>query len=113
MGLKAALEAMGRRHQPMDRGCGLPGFPALTLTSFQPLLHGASSPALVCEGFPGGSDSKGSVRSAGDPGSITGLGRYPGEEKGNPLQYSCLGNPVDRGAWRAAIHGVPKSDTTE
>ena len=114
MGLKAALEAMGRRHQPQWTGtAGLPGFPGLTLTSFQPLLHGAFSPALVYEGFPGGSDSKGSVCSAGDPGSITGLGRYPGEEKGNPRQYSCLGNPMDRGAWRATVHGVPTSDTTE
>ena len=114
MGLRVALEAIGRRPWPQWRGAaGLPGFPALTLTSFQPLLHGALSPALVYEGFPGGSDSKESVCSAGDPGSITGLGRCLGEEKGNPLQYSCLANPTDRGAWRATIHGVPKSNTTE
>ena len=47
---------------------------------------------------PGGSDSKESACNAGDPGSIPGLGRSPGEENGNPLQYSCLENPVDRGA---------------
>ena len=44
---------------------------------------------------------------AGDMGSIPGLGRFPGEGNGNPLQYSCLGNPVDRGAWWATVHGVP------
>ena len=49
--------------------------------------------------FPGGSDGKASVYNAGDPGSIPGLGRYPGEGNGNPLQYSCLENPMDRGTW--------------
>ena len=44
-----------------------------------------------------------------DAGSIAGLGRSPGGGNGNPLQYSCLGNPTDRGAWRSAVHGVPKS----
>ena len=58
-------------------------------------------------GFPGGSDSKESC-SAGDPGSIPGSRRSPGEGNGNPLQYSCLGNPMDRGPWRAAVHGVAK-----
>ena len=49
--------------------------------------------------FPGGSDSKVSAYNAGDPGSIPGLGRSPGEGNDNPLQYSFLENPVDRGAW--------------
>ena len=49
--------------------------------------------------FPGGSDSKVSVYNAGDPGSIPGLGRSPGEGNGNPLQDYCLENPMDRGAW--------------
>ena len=49
--------------------------------------------------FPGGSDSKASVYNAGDPGSIPGLGRSPGEGNGNPLQYSCRENSMDRGAW--------------
>ena len=63
--------------------------------------------------FPGGSDGKASAYNAGDPGSIPGSGRSPGEGNGNPLQYSCLGNPMDRGAWWAIVHGVTKeSDMT-
>ena len=61
--------------------------------------------------FPGGSDGKESVRNAGDPGSIPGSGRSPVEGNGNPLQYCCLGNPKDRGAWWATVHGVSKSWT--
>ena len=67
-------------------------------------------------GFPAGSVVKNPPASAGDAGdtaSIPGLGRSPGAGNGNPLQYSCLGNPKDRGAWRAPIHGVAESDTTE
>ena len=63
--------------------------------------------------FPSGSDSKASAYSAGDPGSIPGLGRSTGEGNGHPLQYSCLGNPKDGGAWWATVHGVAESDTTE
>ena len=48
---------------------------------------------------------------SGDAGSIPGLGRSPGEGNGNPLQYSCLENPVNRGAWQATVHGVIKSQT--
>ena len=48
---------------------------------------------------------------AGDPGSTLGLGRSPGEGNGKPLQYSCLENPMDEGAWWAAVHGVAKSWT--
>ena len=54
---------------------------------------------------------KESARSVGDSGLIPGLGRSPGEVNGNPLQYSCLENPVNRGAWWAAVHGVAKSQT--
>ena len=61
--------------------------------------------------FPGGSDGKASVYNAGDPGSSPGLGRSPGEGNGNPLQYYCLENPMDRGAWQAAVYGVAKSRT--
>ena len=62
-------------------------------------------------GFPVGSDSKVSACSAGDLGSIPGSGRSPGEANGNPLQCSCLGNPMDRGAWQATVHGVTQSWT--
>ena len=58
--------------------------------------------------FPSGSDGKASVYNAGDLGSIPGSGRSAGEGNGNPLQYYCLGNPMDRGAWRAIVHGVTK-----
>ena len=60
-------------------------------------------------GFPGGSDGKESACSVGDLGSIPGLGRSPGEGNGNPLQYPCLENLIDRGAWWAAVFGVAKS----
>ena len=60
-------------------------------------------------GFPGGSDGKESACSAGDLGSIPGSGESPGEGNGNPLQYSCLENSVDRGAWPAMVYGVAKS----
>ena len=63
------------------------------------------------EGFPGGSEVKASAYNAGDLGSIPGLGRSPGEGNGNPFQYSCLENPMDGGAWWAAVHGVTKSQT--
>ena len=59
--------------------------------------------------FPGGSDGKVSACNARDPGSIPGSERSPGEGNGNPLQYSCLGIPMDREAWQATVHGVAKS----
>ena len=61
--------------------------------------------------FPGGSEVKASASNVGDPDSIPGWGRSPGEENGYPLQYSCLENPMDRGAWRAIVHRVAKSRT--
>ena len=60
-------------------------------------------------GFPGGSDGKKSARSAGDPDSIPGSGKSPGEGNGKPFQYSCLENPLDRGAWQATVHGVARA----
>ena len=63
--------------------------------------------------FSGGSVVKNPPANAGDTGSIFGSGRSPGEGHGNPLQYSCLENPTDRGVWQATVHGVTESDTTE
>ena len=65
----------------------------------------------VWRDFPGGSNSKESTCNAGDPDLIPGSGRSPGEGHGNPLQYSCLENPKDRGAQWAKFHGVTKSQT--
>ena len=66
---------------------------------------------MFASGFPGGSDGKESACNAGVLALIPGLGRFPGGGNGYPLQYSCLESPMDRGAWRAAIHGVTKSCT--
>ena len=65
----------------------------------------ASLAALVVKHLPA---SAGDIR---DVGSIPGLGRSPGGGRGNPLQYSCLENPMDRGAWQASVHGVTQSQT--
>ena len=64
-------------------------------------------------GFPGGSVITNPPANAGDMGSIPGSGRSPKERNGNPLQYFCLGNPMDRGAWWATVHRVAQSDMIE
>ena len=69
--------------------------------------------SLDVSGFPGGSDSKESACSVGDPGSIPGSGRFSGEVNGNPLQYSCLENPMDRGAWVTVVYRVTALGVTE
>ena len=66
---------------------------------------------ILAVGFPGGSEVKVSAWNAGDTGLIPGSGRSPRERNGNPLQPSCLENPMDRGAWRATVHGAVKSQT--
>ena len=63
-------------------------------------------------GFTGGSDGKESACNTGDPGSIPGAGRFPGERHGKPLQYSHLENSMDRGGWQATVHGSAESDMT-
>ena len=70
-----------------------------------------STPLNFYYGFVGGAGGTESACSAGDPGSIPGLGKSPGEGNDNPLQYPCLENPMDRGAWWATVHGVTKSQT--
>ena len=66
---------------------------------------------LLKVGFPGGSTGKEYTCSAGDAHSISAWGRSPGEGNVHPLQCSCLGNPMDRGAWQATVHGVAESGT--
>ena len=68
---------------------------------------------LQTVGFPGGPEVKESACNVEDLGSIPGSGKSPGEGNGNPLQYSCLENPMDRGAWWATVHRVTESDRTE
>ena len=69
-------------------------------------LVGVKNLSSTTKEFPCSSaGKKKSACNAGDPGSIPGLGRSPGEGNGNPLQYSCLENPMDRGAWQATVHG--------
>ena len=68
-------------------------------------------PIIMEYGFPGGSEVKNQPLDVGDVGSIPESGRSPGEENGNPLQYSCLENSMDRGAWWAIVHEISKSQT--
>ena len=68
---------------------------------------------FILEGFPGASVVKNLLANVGNMGFLLGSERSPGEGNGNPLQYSCLENPLDRGVWWAAVHGVSESDMTE
>ena len=87
----------------------------ISYTAFNKMLqcyiYGACIGIMFIYCFPGGLEGKASACNVGDPGSIPGLGRPPGEGNGNPLLYSCLENPVDGGAWWATVHGVTKSQT--
>ena len=75
-------------------------------------FHSSSQQVKIqLRGVPGDSVMKNPPASAGDKGLIFRLGRYSGEGNGNPLWYSCLGNPRDRGAWWATVHGVTKNQT--
>ena len=98
----------GKLHRPLPIAPPEPSQFMRKLSSMK-LVLGAKK--LGTDAFPGGSDSKESARNAGDLDSIPGSGRSPGEENGYPLQYSCLENYMDRGAWWATIHGVEKSWT--
>ena len=94
---------------------GFLSFQVSSVSNFRPETRGQrwsiSQVRSLNQNFSGGSDSKVSVYNVGDPGSIPGQGRSPGEGNGNPLQYYCLENPMDRGAWRATVHGVAKKWT--
>ena len=91
-------------------------FQILFFISLKLLLSLAGDKSLLCllscsSFLPGGSDSKASAYNAGEPASIAGSGRSPDEENGNPLQYPCLGNPMDGGAWWTTVRGVTKNQT--
>ena len=114
-----------------DGGCGIneqfwssPGHPLQSSRRFSSrtllgpdLIHEKSESSMMGAwhwnnvGFPGGTVVKNLPANAGGTGLIPGLGRSPGGANGNPLQYSCLENPMDGGAWRATVHGVAKSQT--
>ena len=82
------------------------------MARYEQVYRGLGGPFQELWGhFPGGSEVKASACNAGDVGLIPGLGRSPGERNGNSLQYSCLENPMDRGAWWATVQGVAKSRT--
>ena len=88
--------------------CYVMGLPYL----FFYTLYITVTKASNCDiGFPGGSAVKATACNAGNLGLIPGSGRYPGEGNGNLLQYSCMGNPMDRGAWKAMVYGVANSRT--
>ena len=87
----------------------LEGSPSSSHSSY--LLSGLNL-TVVPPGFSGDSAVKTLPKNAGDAGLIPGLGRSPREENGNPLQYSCLGNSTDKGAWWATVHGVTKESDT-
>ena len=98
---------------PRDRGALWPAVYGVVQSCIRLKRFSSSSnsTAAVHPGFAGGSDGKESACNAGDPGSILGSGRSPGEGNGYPLQYSCLEIPMDRGAWQTTVHGVEKSQT--
>ena len=91
---------------PMDRGAW-----RATVYELARVGHNLATRLLLLHS--GGSDSRESTCNAGDPCSISGSERSLGEGNGNSLQYSCLENPMDRGAWWATVHGIAESDMTE
>ena len=110
----SSLIGVSRTSRTMLNNSGKSGHPCLVPdlrgNAFRfSLLRLMFAVGLSYTGFPCSSVGKESACSAGDQGSIPGLGRSPGEGNGNPLQYRCLENLMDRGAWWAAVHGVAKS----
>ena len=105
-----APPSMGFSRQEYWSGLPLPSPPEYSDSNLKKYTH--TSHTFV-QGFHGGSDSKESACNAGDPGLIPGSERSPGEGNGNPLQCSCLGNPMARGAWQSTVHEIAESDSTE
>ena len=95
---------------PMDGGAWWAAVHGVTKSRTR-LKRLSSSSSNHVLGFPDGSNGKASTFNAKDPGSIPGLGRTPGAGQSNQLLYSCLENPMNRGAWRTTFHGVTKSQT--
>ena len=107
------IHSSGRTRPTGDPGCPPPSSvrPACTPPPTIPHRAGAEKTPTGLTRYPGGSDGKESACNGRDPASIPELGRSPGEGDGYPLQYSCLENPIDRGAWWATVHRVTKSWT--
>ena len=97
--------------QPRHTGCTIIHPEVIVFLLHKSIQVGINSRLRGGPICPDGSDVKASACNAGDLGSIPGSGRSPGEGNGNPLQYSCLENPTDRGTWWATVHGVAKSQT--
>ena len=91
-------EHLGQKEQQLFKSCDKRGLGSLQRNQCDP---------------PGGSNGKESTCNAGDPGPIPGSGRSPGEGNGNPLQYSCLENPMEKGVWWATVHEVTEVDPNE
>ena len=102
----SAAEHSTAQLQPFSHQMGLMSWSETSSTNTQ---ENIVQLLLLSTGFPCSSVGKESACSSGDPGSIPGLGRSPGEGNGNPLQYPCLENLMDTGAWWAPVHGVAKS----
>ena len=98
--MRPSVHSTGHSHSPRHRRPG----PVPSASAGGNLLPVLSQVALAVENLPANAGDR-------DAGSIPGSGRCPGGGHGNPLQYSCLENPVDRGAWRATVHRIPKSRT--
>ena len=115
--MDCSLPSMGFSRQEYWSGLPFPSpgdLPNPGIEPRSPVLQADSLPAeppATPEGLPCSSNSKESACNTGVPGSISGSGRSYGEENGNPLQYSCLENPMDRGAWWATVYGIPNSWT--
>ena len=116
MGLSQSYFVISQHALPLDSWLFFPlrFFPTSNALSpvksiYEQTLHFIA--IFTVQGFSGGSDGKGSAYNAGDLALIPGSGRSPGEGNGNPLQYSCLENSMDRGAWQTTVLGVAKSWT--